>query len=221
VVSIKDGMQGGKMRIYEAATGHVLVPKRDSASHEGSVSGDEPLNMAENLSSGGQGPSRRGLSLADADDDSVMNMPVVLRSLVPRRKESPYKRQKNRKTKDELDEPRRGFITRLTSRRKIGTMTSGEPDAGHRRMTRMLELVSVGRANVRVMAAGPSEQSRRRDIRHEDESDESSSGPSPPASTRHRVESPEMGFDEQRSSTPSSDGLKDILCYCLCIPRCH
>ncbi|EIW77377.1 hypothetical protein CONPUDRAFT_157630 [Coniophora puteana RWD-64-598 SS2] len=214
------GSEYGVFKLYEAATGHMILPKGDNTSSDGGSSSDEPLNMAAHDSR--QGPSGRGLTLADADDDSLMNMPAAIRRSAPGGSNARQTPRKNSGGKDVSDgEPRRGLIARLTSRRNSDGPTSDEPNNDRRRMSRMFELVSVGRANLRVMAAGPSEQGRLSDRRREGESDESSSSPSPPASTRPRVESPEAGIDDQRSITPSSDGLRDILCYCLCIPRCH
>ncbi|EIW77361.1 hypothetical protein CONPUDRAFT_168303 [Coniophora puteana RWD-64-598 SS2] len=138
------------------------------------------------------------------------------------RQKGSFTQRKNSGSEDSANvEARRGFLARLASRRKSDPLASDGPRDGHRRMGRMLELVSVGRANLRVMAAGSREQGHRRGRNQEEQSDENSSSPSPPASTQHRVESPDVGFDDQRSRTPSSDGLKDMICYCLCIPRCH
>ncbi|EIW77380.1 WD40 repeat-like protein [Coniophora puteana RWD-64-598 SS2] len=211
------GSKYGDFEVYEAVTGRMLLYKQDSTSPEGKPSTDE-LDIAGHGTR--PGPSRRGINLADVDDDSIMNMPAVARRSAPRDYRTRQKDPVAQKKDGSHEEPRRGFIARLTSRRKT-ELTSDEPRDSHRRMGRVLELVSAGRANLRVMAAGPSGQGHRRAGRREEESDESSSSPSPPASTRQRVESPGVGLDEQRSGTPSSDGLKDILCFCLCIPSCH
>ncbi|EIW77349.1 WD40 repeat-like protein [Coniophora puteana RWD-64-598 SS2] len=219
------GFQNGKIELYEATAGRMLLPKRERSLSEAGSPGDDPVNVAgDHRGPNRPGPSRRVLSLADADNDSLMNMPAAIRRSAPG---GSHARQTPRKNsggslKDGPDgEPRRGLIARLTSRRNSDRPLSDEPSDGRHRMSRMFELVSVGRANLRVMAAGPSEQGHLRGRLRQEESDESSSSPSPPASAHHRVESPEANVGEERSCTPSSDGLKDVLCYCLCIPRCH
>ncbi|EIW78236.1 YVTN repeat-like/Quino protein amine dehydrogenase [Coniophora puteana RWD-64-598 SS2] len=204
------GLENGSMKVYDIATGKMILPR-----------GDGQSAMEEDKK---EETSKREAAVDDVDDDSLMNMPAAFSNATRARLRAStdpqlsHARAQNtqRATTQDTNRPRLGLVARLTSR-FLGPPTAPGSGKEHHRWPRAMRLVSVAKSKTFIAAAGDSTNPRgQRSQTRADDDVSISSTSSESQQQETTVPDRALEIQDRSSSVVSDHGCWDTIKFCTC-----